>query len=405
MTSDTKILWTGPINGLGYGQASAGYAAGLMELGALAGHVNIGGVDPTDPEIKDGECTNKLLRSDLKPEEGWGGPSVGFWHFSHAHEIASGSPRVIMATFEVDDFPPAVLANLSNNFDAIGTASQWGAEILKKRLPNKEIFYAPHAFSLKGDHKVPDRPSRAKRLEMWTKQLRASIGSNTQILGNIGKFEKRKGHYDLLDTVLEIGRERPILLVTAWFNPFMNGHYPFFAMHERDMRPLLVNSPIYLYQKDQAMVLILPRVQSKEGLIGLMRHVDTYVSPAYCEGWDLPLFEMMSHRSHCIASLNTAHLEYCSEDNVTPLKEFDVVPAIDDTPFFSGQGTWNQINREELRLQIDMAHSIGEEARRSIAKKAEADCKQFTWETSAKEILRVVKKLKKSTTQPSGATA
>jgi len=400
----TKILWTGPINGLGYGQASAGYAAGLIHHKALAGHINIGDIDPKDPEIASGELTSQVAAITGTRNRNGETPSVGFWHFPHHKEIAGGSPRVIMSTFEVDDFPEEVLSALSK-FDAVGTASTWGEAILKKRLPNTPVFSSPHAFSLLGNHPISPVQNHAQRMKKWNGHLGLNLPENTQILGNIGKYEHRKGHRELLDTVLGIGERRPILLILSWFNPFMYQNYPFFAFHERDMTPRqTLAGSMYVYQKKQATVVLVPRMSSKEGLLQIMRNVDTYVSASYCEGWDLPLFEMMSHGTHCIATLNTAHLDYCSNENVTPLIKFDVVSAIDDTPFFSGRGTWNQIDPEELRHCIDTSYQMNENDRRAIGKKAEEKCRKFSWAKSAKKIMQVVESLQSTvtTTKASG---
>ena len=402
----TKILWTGPINGLGYGQASAGYAAGLLHHKALAGHVNIGDVNPDDPEVMSGECTSQIVKAKLPDSANVKGetPSVGFWHFTHSHEIANGTPRIIMSTFEVDDFPPPVIEAL-NKFDAIGTASTWGEKILKTHFPDKHIFSSPHAFSLMGNHPVSPHASREARLKKWSENLGFNLKDDTQIISNIGKFETRKGHYELLDTVIEIGKTRPILLAASWFNPFMKGHYPSFAMHARDMTPVLTDSLPYVYEKGQAIMVLLPRVSSKDGLIDIMRNTDTYVSASYCEGWDLPLFEMMSHGMHCIATLNTAHIDYCDKKNTTPMTTFKVEKAKDDTPFFSGNGTWNKICPNELRHCIDLAHTMGEDKRRTIGNAAEVSCRKFSWAKSASKIIQTVETVQSSmsiTTQPSG---
>lgn len=406
----TKILWTGPINGLGYGQASAGYAAGLLHHGALAGHVNIGNVDPKDPEIAYGECSSKLLKTNLvgSPRHNEDDiPSAGFWHFTHSQEIAQGSPRVIMSTFEVDDFPPPIIQALEG-FDAIGTASTWGEEILRQRFPNKTVFSSPHAYSVSGDHEKLKPLGKKERVEQWAKHLGVNLPEDTQILGNVGKYEVRKGHREILDTVLDIGRERPVLLIAAWFNPFMRGNYPFFAFHMRDMAPVVTKSPMFLYRKDKALVAVAPRMQTKEGLLQVIRNTDTYLSPSYCEGWDLPLFEMMSHGAHCIASLNTAHLDYCTDDNCTVLDGSTIEQAKDDTPFFSGRGTWNRCNSEELRHCIDKAYKMSEEERVAIGLRAEKDCRKFTWAKSASKIIQTVEKLQEensATTIHSGKNA
>jgi len=396
-----KLVWYGPVNSLGYGQASSGYVSGLVRRGTFdpIRHELIGDMDMKDPEVREESLMNSLALARANIELGRKSglyvdppptdvPAVGFWHFSQAEKVGEGSERVIISTFEVDDFPQGVMDKLSS-FDSLGTASTWGADVLRKRFPGKRVFSTPHAFFPTSEHNetLAHIPKDHKQsVDFWSRKLDTKLPANTQLLTSIGKFEKRKGHNELLDTVIDIGKDRPITLLASWFNPFMNQNYPFFAMHERDMRPVLTKEGFFGYSKGKALVILLPRIATRGQLIGAMLHSDTYVSPAYCEGWDLPLFEMMTHGAHCIATLNTGHLDYCTTTNVMPMQEIAVEPAIDGTPFFSGQGKWNRINPMELRHCIDNAWSMDPEARMHMQAQAKATCSQFSWEKSAAVI-------------------
>lgn len=398
-----KVVWHGPINSLGYGQASAGYAAGI-----IAGNIQeetryslevrtIGDIDRSDEELNSPHsCHRIILKYMDKGNCYMQGPidvSLGFWHLSHPNEIYPGrEKRVIISTFEVDDFPPQVIEGLKK-FDAIGTASTWGMNILRNRLPNSKVFLTPHACHLLPGEKERYSPRRnilkTSRI-YWEARLGIPLPERIQIISNVGKFEKRKGHNELLDAVIKIGEKRDIMLVAAWFNPFMNQRYPFFAIHERDMRPIPVSQPFFAYTKGKATLIIVPRVSTRAALQSIIANSETYVSPSYCEGWDLPLFEMMSIGMYCVATLNTAHLDYCSPENVIPMTNFKVVPAEDGTPFFSGRGTWNQIDLEELIHCIDTAKEDVEKGRDASVRRRAIECTStFSWVASASRILEV----------------
>jgi len=57
----------------------------------------------------------------------------------------------------------------------------------------------------------------------------------------------------------------------------------------------------------------------------------------------------------CVATLCTAHLDYCTPENVFPLTNFTTEIAKDETPFFSGNATWQRCDAKELVSQIDAA--------------------------------------------------
>jgi glycosyltransferase involved in cell wall biosynthesis len=398
------INWYGPFNSLGYGQASMGYALGLhnslsIDKQTMSFSV-IGGCDNKDPELN--TVWRQRLSTELDTEPDPSCPTVGFWHFHDLDKVGTGSTRTVLSTFEVDYFPEPVMRKM-NELDAIGTASKWGYDILKRRFPSKVVFKAPHAVrTIHGKvtlNLVGVAPKSTDNPAFWANMLGVTnLDKRTQVLSTVGKYEMRKGHIELIDSVLDIGKERPILLVASWFNPFMAQYYPFFAMHERDMRPIPSTLGYFAYVKDKAVIIMLPRLATRSDLHELIGKSDTYVGASYAEGWDLPLFEAMSRGMHCIATLNTAHLDYCFDYNVTPMTQFDTVPAKDDTPYFQGHGTWNKISKEELQNCIDKSFTEGLDYRASIGERAREVCQEFDWTTSSATILNTIGKVETSKT-------
>lgn len=78
-----------------------------------------------------------------------------------------------------------------------------------------------------------------------------------------------------------------------------------------------------------------------------MRSAHVGVFPARGEGWNLELLEMMAMGKTVIATNNTAHTEYCTNDNSilvdTPSKE-----SAFDGVFFGGRHEWYDVSTTEV---------------------------------------------------------
>lgn len=385
MNKITKLNWCGPINSLGYGQASIGYLRGLQKI--LENNISlniIGQYDHKDPEMQSEEVADilPLKNNTYNPENA----TAGFWHFSDAEKVLPGKPRLGMSTFELDVFNPKEIEYIKN-FDIVGTASVWGSNILRKHFPDKKIFSAPHALKLSDADNVPV-VNRQDPLTPWSNLTGIKFDPKTLVITSSGKFETRKGHKDILEALPKY--DNPALLVAAWHNPFMPGNLPFSYITALDYEPVLNSAKFYIYKKNKAYIILLPRLGTRAELHSILSRAHCYMAPSYCEGWNLPLFEMMNYGMLCSATLSTAHLDYCSETNVIPISQEALVPAKDDQ-FFNGFGQWNPVGADNILKALDKISVIAKSNDKSnllkICNEAMIVTRSFTWEKSAKQIL------------------
>lgn len=366
MDKSNSINWFGPINNLGYGVASIGYYSGLNKVYNKVNFIPIGNKDKNIP-IKEGLFDHNL-------------PSVGFWHGHEANRII-GNKRVLITTFELDKFDDNVKDQLSK-LDAIGTASNWGLEVLRKNLPGKKVFRAPHGteqYSLSKDN--------------------YSTPKNTLRIFSLGKFEKRKSCLELIEA-LEIlsSRNRNIsyTLCASWFNPFFPGGYPYAELNSRNYEPQYIADTfksIYnsSYKKENLIINLLNYPLHKETeLQNIMASNDVFISASKAEGWNLGLTEAMSCGVPCIATMNTAHLDYCTDDNCVPIYTHDTEPAVDNMFFNDPSCYWQKVTPEHIVNALTVFKLMSPIEKAKMAKKAKQKVTQFTWEKSAKIIKEIV---------------
>jgi len=109
------------------------------------------------------------------------------------------------------------------------------------------------------------------------------------------------------------------------------------------------------------------------------------------EGFFLPLLEAMKAGCLCIASDCTAQSDYISDTNCIIVKPVDMVKA-HDGKWFKGQGEWADFDSQDIVEAMQKAKVIIEENTKiyddHIAK-AIKTANSFTWERSAKEIMKI----------------
>ena len=386
------INYIGPYNSTGYGIASMGYGFGLKYLKKDDfNFVCIGAPDTTNPESKK-PFINSILSS--INEVDWTKPSICFWHFHDMENQISSAKglKVGMSTFEVDNFLPQE-KKIIDSLDIVGTASNWGKNVIKTHFPNKEVFVAPHAFKyLPGD--IPGKiasSSRSKLVEYWQEALAPiQLSNETFIVSSAGKWEDRKSHPELLDAVLEVGKDKPILLVGFWHNPFIKDGFAYHEFYKRTLYPTYNTAGLKVFTKDKATIVLMPYVGDRQQLHSALAKAHLFMSPSKGEGWDLPLFEMMSFGMPCAASIVTAHIDYCTNDNIIPIPHDGLVKAVDNK-FFYGHANWYSFKQSSIRDAIYQGMSMSSQELISMGEKAADETAKFSWQQSAEKVLNYLK--------------
>jgi len=380
--------YVGPLNRTGYGIASIGYLNQLIKDNPTISVNVISKIDQIPDYSQD------VLRAiENKPD--YTNPTFCFWHLHDMpNQISSfKGKKVGFTTFEVDALSSKDTAVL-HQFDSLGTASNWGKSILEK-YTDKPISVIPHAF--KSDDSTPVEkynPSRVS-IDTWKNFLApANLPSDTLILGTAGKFESRKGHPELIEACIEYAKDHPVLLVAFLFNPFLPGNFPYSYINYKMMYPVFTNYGLKLFKKNNFYMLLMPPTNTRLELHNALMKTHYFISPSKGEGWNLPLFEMMSCGMPSITTLYSAHTDYCTTDNVVPV-EFDGLVTANDGMFFNGVGSWANVTKSNILSSIKTAHSNLSNTKfiENLSNNSVLSTSRFTWQKEARKIQSLMNQL------------
>jgi len=388
-----KINYIAPFNKTGYGVASIGYLKGLIANKQDLNLTVIGSIPENDQEFNKPEI-NSLLS--YKKQPNFEDASFIFWHLFDINNQASAfkGPKVGFTTFEIDTLRPIEIETL-NKLDLIGTASNWGKSILSKYISADKIFVAPHAFKETINQTlnpiVPDYPAHVK---LWKQIINPThIEENTLILSTAGKYESRKGHLELIKACMKYGETDPILLTTFIYNPFITHNFPYGDINNLFLEPVYTNSGIKVFRYKKFLLVLMPPTNSRLELHGALSKAHYFVAPSKAEGWNLPLFEMMSYGMPAIATTCTGHSEFCTNDNVIPINTSSMEIA-KDNKFFDGTGNWYSVTPEAILESIYKAKArLLDNSITALASKAAETCGNFSWQKSAKLIMEAMSRV------------
>jgi glycosyltransferase involved in cell wall biosynthesis len=390
-----------PYNTTGYGVASVGY---LNEINKITNDYYVNVISdpvPVDEDLYGKDTINVLLRYsntkfDLQSKEKPPSdiPSFIFWHLFDIHDkiLNFEGKKIALTTFEVNELSDQEIKNI-DKLDKIGTCTDWGLSILSKYVSQDKLFKLPHAFLPNNNITLKiEKPDRDRVYSHWLNMLKpVNLPKNIFTISTSGKFESRKGHPELLDACIDFSKKvAPILIIASWTNFFLYTSQPYGYLNSLFFEPIYTANGLKLYKKDNCYLLLLPFSKSRLNLHTSLLSSDVYFSPSKGEGWDLPLFEMMTYGMPCAATLCSAHTEYCTKDNVIPIEHGGLVPAFDGM-FFNGSTNWYSVTKESIFNSLTNSYSlIGTDKLKQIGSLAEQTAKAYTWESGAKKIVEMM---------------
>lgn len=335
--------------------------------------------------------TEAVFLPSLRKDRDWSTGSCIFWHLHDTEKFLALGDNVLLTTFETDGFTQKEL-ELGEEFDALGSASSWGVEVLRKYFPKKRVFQAPHALAIhEGEEVGAIEPQvGSDPVERWGKVLNGILPKDTLVLTTAGKYEKRKGHPELIGAVAR--QKDPTLLVCFTHNPFLPTGYACSDAHYEGFESMPAPHGILLFRKKQNFVAFMPRAPERKDLFGALSRSHCFMAPSRGEGWNLPLFEMMSLGMLCAATLNTGHLDYCDKDSVVEIQQGGLAPANDHRFFLGDRGNWYDIAVPEVMKAIDTIrelHSTKQYRIKQLTQNARSSTKKFSWQKSARTLLEI----------------
>jgi len=337
-----------PINTLGYGYTGYHITKQLAKLTNVSLYP-IGQIDPSLSDIESNLWLNKKYKSD--------DVEIKIWHQHELTTWITKGRRIGFPIFELTHFTKQEVESLKH-CDHLFVPSKWAQRVIRDHIetPNSVV-------PLGVDNLIFNDLNNSTRKET--------------IFFNCGKWEIRKGHDVLIECFNRaFSPQDDVELWLMCHNPFIDNSY---------WDNLVKNSKLAHKIK------LIPRQPTQKNVYNIMRQVDCGVFPARAEGWNLELLELMACGKQVIATNYSAHTEFCNQKNAK-LINIDSLELAQDGIWFRGQGLWAQIKetqKEQLIEYMKDVHKLKQSAGFSKNDAGVETARRFTWENSAKEIIKI----------------
>lgn len=377
-----NLVFAGPINNLGYGVFFTNLAENLVEL-CDKEDVDIGIMSNSKSIRVSNRLEQRLLDSRIF---NFKCPTIFLYHLHGLHNFCGGY-RVGFPIFELDMFSEIEKNSISNT-DELWVCSNWAKSIIKDVSPNKIVRVIPGGVDRTIFNEVDEFTS-----------YKEDIGIT---ICSIGKLEKRKGHFNLLEALHSVNSDEAIRLIAKWNNPFI----PDFNNHL--VEKLRIHGYEYLctinetypelsilrFQSTRKANLLVDIVLNSDVDSTIVRNIymssDFAVFPYFAEGWNLPLLEAMSCGIPCIATDYSAPTEYLTEINHIPLTNLNKEIAFDGIFFGGNSGSWMSVDVNHIAEKITYAINNLSDLKK-ISDEGVKTAKEFSWKRSAEIMLEIIK--------------
>jgi hypothetical protein len=259
-----------------------------------------------------------------------------------------------------------------SSLDVIIVCSEWAKGIIIANGINVPTYVVP--LGIDPDMFFYDDQGLAAR-QYWNK--------NTTVFMNAGKWEKRKGHDELLgafNAAFSINDDVELWMLND--NPFI-GHENF------EWRKKYANTTMGPRIKFH------DRVDSHAELRKLFAQVDCGIYPARAEGFNLEPLEMLACGAHLIATNYSGHTEYMNSENALLLEPTGMEVA-NDGKWFQGQGSWCTYNLDQIVEHMRAVHDKKQSGNLTVNRAGLATAKKYTWESTAKLLVQAIENAKVS---------
>lgn len=357
-----------PINTTGYGNHSINFG---LELDRIV-EVTLYPITEIDRNVvEQNPALVEMIKRGDRPN--FNQPSIQIWHDNSM--VFPGNPRIAYTVFELETISERSRCHL-NACDEVWVPSDWAVKVLRDNRIEKPISVVPEGVSGLFEYNDSQNPV-ASRLQMIS----------------IGKFEVRKGHYLLLDSLPEV--DYPIDLWALWHNPFLSnsridqelvrrGYYKVSKSIHNNVGYELYSSP----EGNVRIFLVNSRFPNQKFIKELLKEVSLGIFPSFAEGWNLPLCEAMATGLPCITTNYSGHTQYVNRDNCVLIEPEKLCLAFDDM-WFRNQGKWAEISKQQI---VDSIKDVL--ANQDKLNKIRASLKDFgtkwSWINSAKTAISIL---------------
>ncbi len=347
-----------PINQLGYGVVGYNVLKALQEAGHNVSYFPLGQPSWT------GNLDNvKAAAENAKKNFNSTAPSIRIWHQNDMAMFPGKGKRIGWPIFELDTFDEQEKLHLSS-VDQLFVCSEWAKQVLIDNgiKPPLGIKVIP----LGVDTSVFFKDDGAmRRRAYWTKEKTVFL--------NIGKWEVRKGHNELLEAFNKAFS--PEDKVELWM---MNAN-PFIGKRNEEWKSKYLASPM------GESIRLLPRVNSQQELAAIFNTVDFGVFPAHAEGWNLEPLELLACGVPSVVTNYSGHTQYLDASN-SFLVEPTGMEAAHEAPWFHGQGNWCSFEVDDLAEAMKAARNYKQNDESHLEAGIQATVDKFTWANTIKLI-------------------
>jgi len=311
----------------------------------------------------------------------YGAPTINIWFADNLH-LSTGKTRIGFPVFETDQLNEQEYHHIQNQ-DVLFVASEWAKSVVCSiNTPiNPDIFVVREGFN----------PAIFKPREV--RESHMTIGWKRPYVQNIGKWEGRKGHPELIEALgmlADGGFEFTFL--GMWHNTFQTdwqGH----ADHHL-ARAGFRQTQGGMYDKGNVKVVLASRVESHQELANIISMCDFGVYPHMGEGWGLPILETMGSGRPVVATNYSGPTEYLHESSAVLIEPSGLRPIYDPVFFQSGRlGNWAVVETNAVFQAMAKMLNMTNASRFAMGMAAHEIASHFTWDDSADRVIEVLRKL------------
>ena len=342
-----------PFNTTSYGYVSCYVLSELKKLGC---DIHSSPIHNVVAEQKFGPAISESINTPFF----YNAPNLKVWHQHSLMSPVGRGPTFAFTFFELDTFNDKERHSLGFP-DHLFVCSEWARQVVLNNTSRKAEN--THVVPLGIDPDI-------------FKPYKSPIKDKTVFL-NCGKWELRKGHDILIEAFCRaFNSDDEVELLMMPHNFFLSEE------QTAEWRNYYTKNAL------GGKVRVLERQNTQEEVYNIMRQAHCGVFPSRAEGWNLELLEMMAIGKHVIATNNTAHTEYCDNENCLLIETPESEPAFDGV-FFSGNGNWaalgeHQVNK--LAEHMKEVHLKRKKGELGVNVAGIATGESYTWVNTAKKI-------------------
>jgi len=359
-----------PINNLSYGLVSSNFAFEIWK----SKEYNISLFPLNEQTVEAEPYFHPFLKETIGNRQYFdvNADCIKIWHqWDFATSIGRGR-RIGFPIFELDSLTKLEVHNL-NSLDLVLVCSEWAKQVCISSGVISRIEVVPLGFN-------PDifRPHPVI--------TQVPILKEKTIFLNIGKWEIRKGHDELVNYFNKaFTKSDNVELWMCCDNVHLSPE------ENKEWRDYYLNSS--LGEK----IKIIPRQESQHQIAYLINNCLAGIYPTRAEGYNLDAIETIACSKPCIIGNYGGHTEYVNDKTCVLVEPDTLEPAV-DSKWFLNNGITNTGNWMSLTLKVEeqfiegmrFVHNNPDKVK-NMSQQCIKHAENFTWNRVTQQLIKVLK--------------